>query len=150
MGRRIGGRDFDVMLGDLMIHVENMTASIDDSSAVSKTKGTPNGDVDGEVGCSGELELDTQNFNLVIEVARKAKSFKRLKPFDIVTVAEGDDDKFKLEMFGCKLRISDLLSIDSKGGEKAKHKIPFDVTDPDFVRINGVPYLDSDMIKNIR
>jgi hypothetical protein len=150
MGRRIGGRDFDVMMDDLMIHVETMSATIDDSGTTTKTKGVPNGDVDGEVSCSGEIEVDTQNFNLIMEAAKKAKSFKRLKPFDIVTAAEADDDKFKLEMFGCKLRISDLLSIDSKGGEKSKHKLPFDVTDPDFVRINGVPYLDSKTIENIR
>ncbi|MEA5670747.1 phage protein, partial [Pseudomonas sp. MH2] len=24
---------------------------------------------------------------------------------------------------------------------KSKHKLPFDVTSPDFIRINGVPYL---------
>lgn len=150
MGARIGGRDFDVMLGDLMVHVETMSATIDDTSSVTKTKGTPNGDVDGDVNCAGEIEVDTQNFNLIIEAARKAGSFKKLKPFDIVTNAESDRDKFKLEMFGCKLRISDLLNIDSKGGEKTKHKLPFDVTDPDFVRINGVPYLDSTFIENIR
>lgn len=150
MARRIGGRDVDITLGDLMIHVETFTATIDDAGTVSKTKGVPNGDVDGEVSCAGEIEVDTQNFNLIIEAAKKAKSFKRLKPFDIVANAEGDSDKFKLELFGCKLRISDLINVNSNGGEKNKHKLPFDVTDPDFVRINGVPYLDSEFIENIR
>lgn len=28
-------------------------------------------------------------------------------------------------------------------------KIPFDVTDPDFVKINGVPYLRAEEIENI-
>lgn len=150
MGRRISGRDFDVMLGDLMVHVETMSATIDDAKTVTKTKGVPNGYVAGDVGCTGELELDTQNFNLVVEAAKKAKSFQGLPPFDIVTAAEGDSEKFKLEMFGCTLRISDLLNIDSKGGDKMKHKITFDVTDPDFVRINGVPYLASKTTANIR
>jgi hypothetical protein len=150
MGRRISGRDFDVMLGDLMIHVETMSATIDDAKTVAKTKGVPNGHLAGEVSCNGEIEVDTQNFNLIIEAAKKAKSFEELKPFDIVTAAEGDDDKFKLEMFGCTLRISDLLNIDTKGGEKNKHKLPFDVTSPDFVRINGVPYLSSKTTENIR
>jgi hypothetical protein len=150
MGRRIGGRDFDIMVGDMMVHCETFTATIDDAKAVAKTRGVPNGHVAGEVSCSGEIEVDTQNFNLIIAAAKKAKSFEQLRPFDIVSVAEGDDDKFKLELFGCVLRISDLLNTDSKGGEKTKHKLPFDVTDPDFVRINGVPYLSAKTIENIR
>jgi hypothetical protein len=43
-----------------------------------------------------------------------------------------------------------LLSIDPKGGEKTKHKVPFDVTSPDFIHINGVPYLDATEIEGIR
>jgi hypothetical protein len=150
MGKRIGGRDFDVMVGDLMIHVETMSASIDDAKGVSKTKGVPNGKVAGEVSCSGEIEVDTQNFNLIIDAARKAGSFEELDDFDIVTNADVDDEALNIEMFGCSLRISDLLNIDAKGGEKAKHKIPFDVTSPDFVRINGVPYLSRKSTENIR
>lgn len=150
MGRRIGGRDFDVMIGDMMVHCETFTATIEDGKAVSKTRGVPNGHVAGEVGCTGEIEVDTQNFNLIIDAAKRAKSFEQLKPFDIVTLAEGDSEKFKLELFGCVLTISDLLNTDSKGGEKTKHKLPFIVTDPDFVRINGVSYLASKTIANIR
>mgnify|MGYP003431380481 CR=1 FL=1 len=52
-------------------------------------------------------------------------------------------DELRVEAFGCKLKVSSLLGIDPKGGEKSKHKVPFDVTSPDFIRINGVPYLDA-------
>lgn len=150
MGKQIGGRDFDVMVGDLMVHVETMTASIEDSKGVAKTKGVPNGFVAGEVACSGEIEVDTANFNLIIEAARKAGSFEELETFDIVTNADVDQEELNIEMFGCALRISDLLNIDSKGGEKTKHKIPFDVTSPDFVSINGVPYLSRKSTENFR
>lgn len=150
MGKRIGGRDFDVMVGDLMIHVETMSATIDDTKAVAKTKGVPNGHIAGEVSSSGELEVDTQNLNLIIDAAKRAGSFEELEPFDIVTNADVDDEELKVELFGCVLRITDLLNIDSKGGEKSKHKIAFDVTSPDFVRINGVSYLARATTENIR
>jgi len=42
------------------------------------------------------------------------------------------------------------LDIDPKGGQKAVHKVPFDVTSPDFIRINGVPYLDASEIEGLR
>jgi hypothetical protein len=150
MGKRIGGKDVDIMLNDLMIHIKSFTIGIDDSTGVAKTKGIPNGYVDGETSGSGEIEVDTPNFNLIIDAARKAGSFKKLEPFDIVSNAETDDDKFNVEAFGCKLRISDLLNIDPKGGETLTHKLPFDVTSPDFIRINGVPYLDAAETENIR
>jgi hypothetical protein len=150
MGKRIGGKDVDIMLNDLMIHIKSFTIGIDDSTGVAKTKGIPNGYVDGETSGSGEIEVDTPNFNLIIDAARKAGSFKKLEPFDIVSNSETDDDKFNVEAFGCKLRISDLLNIDPKGGETLTHKLPFDVTSPDFIRINGVPYLDAAETENIR
>lgn len=150
MGKRIGGRDFDVMLGDFMIHVESMSATIEDGKSVSRTKGVPNGKVAGEVGCSGEIEIDTQNFNVIIDAARKAGSFEDLEDFDIVVNAEVDDETSNIELFGCSLSISDLLNIDPKGGEKSKHKIKFEVTSLDFVRINGVPYLSSKSTENLR
>lgn len=150
MGRRLSGRDYDFMLGDLMIHVETMSATIDDAKGVAKTKGVPNGKVNGEVSCSGELEVDTQNYNLIIEAARKAGSFEDLEDFDMVVNGEVDEESSKHELFGCSFRISELLNIDTKGGEKTKHKLPFDVTSPDFVKINGVPYLSRKSTENIR
>lgn len=150
MGQRIGGKDVDIMVGDLMVHVNTYSISIDDGTAVSKTRGVPNGYVDGDTSGSGEIEVDTQNFNLIIDAAKKAGSFKKLEPFDIVSNAEVGDETLNIEAFGCKLRISDLLNVDSKGGEKLMHKLPFDITSPDFVRINGVPYLDAAEIENIR
>lgn len=150
MGKRIGGRDIDIMVGDMMIHVESFSASIDDGKAVAKTRGVPNGHVAGEVSCSGEIEVDTQNFNLIMESAKKSGSFEELEQFDIVANAEVDDEKLNIELFGCALKISDLLNSDPKGGEKLKHKLPFDVTSPDFVRINGVPYLARKTTENLR
>ncbi|ANC00645.1 DUF2597 family protein [Pseudomonas sp. MH2] len=138
---KISGKNFDITVGDLMIHVETATLDITDNSAVAQTKGVPDGWVEGDVAASGELELDTTNFNLVIEAAGKAGSFRELEAFDQLFYAKTPTDEIRVEAFGCKFKVSSLLNIDAKGGEKSKHKLPFDVTSPDFIRINGVPYL---------
>jgi hypothetical protein len=147
---RIGGKNFDVNLGDLLVHVESCTLDITDNTAVAQSGGVPDGHVDGDVSGSGEMEFDTSNFNLLIEAARTAGSFRELEPFDSVFFAKAGDEELRIEAFGCKLKVSSLLSIDPKGGEKSKHKVPFDVTSPDFIRINGVPYLASAEIEGLR
>ena len=146
---RIGGKNFDVNVGDLQVHVANCTLDITDSTAVAQSRGVPNGHVDGDVSASGEMEFDTSNFNLLIEAARSAGSFRKLEPFDVVFFAKAGDEELRVEAFGCKLRVSSLLSVDPKGGETPKHKVPFDVTSPDFIRINGVPYLDASEIEGL-
>ena len=147
---RIGGKNFDINLGDLQVHVESCTLDITDNTAVAQTRGVPNGHVDGDVAASGEFEFDSSNFNLLIEAARSAGSFRQLEPFDSVFFAKAGDEELRIEAFGCKLKVSSLLSVDPKGGEKTKHKVPFEVTSPDFIRINGVPYLAAAEIKGLR
>lgn len=146
---RIGGKNFDVNLGDLLVHVENCTLDVTDNTAVAQSRGVPNGHVDGDVSASGEMEFDTSNFNLLIEAARSAGSFRELEPFDVVFFAIAGNEELRVEAFACKLRVSSLLSVDQKGGEKSKHKVPFDVTSPDFIRINGVPYLAAAEIEGL-
>jgi len=147
---RIGGKNFDVNLGDLLVHVESCTLDITDNTAVAQDKGVPNGHVDGDVSAGGEMEFDTANFNLLIEAAKRAGSFRQLDPFDSVFFAKAGDEELRVEAFCCKLKVSSLLNIDPKGGEKSKHKVPFDVTSPDFIRINGVPYLAAEEIEGLR
>ena len=147
---RIGGKNFDINLGDLQVHVESCTLDITDNTAVAQSRGVPNGHVDGDVAASGEFEFDTSNFNLLIEAARTAGSFRQLEPFDSGFFAKAGEEELRIEAFGCKLKVSSLLSVDPKGGEKSKHKVPFDVTSPDFIRVNGVPYLASAEIEGLR
>ncbi|WP_201195195.1 DUF2597 family protein [Pseudomonas fluorescens] len=147
---RIGGKNFDINLGDLQVHVESCTLDITDNTAVAQTRGVPNGHVDGDVAASGEFEFDSSNFNLLIEAARSAGSFRQLEPFDSVFFAKAGEEELRIEAFGCKLKVSSLLSVDPKGGEKTKHKVPFEVTSPDFIRINGVPYLAAAEIEGLR
>jgi hypothetical protein len=147
---RIGGKNFDINLGDLQVHIESCTLDITDNSATAQTRGVPNGTVDGDVAASGEFEFDTSNFNLLMEAARSAGSFRQLEPFDVVFFAKAGEEELRIEAFGCKLKVSSLLSVDPKGGEKSKHKVPFEVTSPDFIRVNGVPYLAAAEIEGLR
>ena len=142
----LSGKDFSVMVGDLLINIESMNASITDNSTVATSGGVPDGDLSGDVSCAGEIEVDSKNFALFTEAARSAGSFQDLEAFDIICNGKKLTTKQKIELFGCKLRISDLLNLDQKGGEKTKHKLPFDVTSPDFVRIDGVPYLSEESV----
>jgi len=79
---------------------------------------------------------------ILSEVARNAGSFRGLPEFDLLFYGStGDGAEMKVEAFGCKLKVSKLLDVDGKGGEKHITTIPYIVTSPDFVRINGTPYL---------
>lgn len=147
--KHLSALDFDIMVGDLLIHVENMTATITDNRQAVMTRGVPNGYVDGDVACAGDIEVDTKNFNLLTEVAKAAGSFREMPVFDIIYMGKNISETHKQELFGCLLNISDLINNDAKGGEKGRHKLAFQVTSPDFVRINGVPYLSANDIRDL-
>ena len=145
MGQRISGKNFDVRIGDLTITVSKATLTIDDKTGVAKDGGIPNGHVDGEVEGSGDMELDALGMSLLTESARAAGSWRGIEPFDMLFYAKtADQEEMKVEAFGCKLLIDSLLDVDRKGGEKHISKIKFLVTSPDFIHINGVPYLRED------
>lgn len=142
MSQNYSGKNFKIRLSGLLIRVETFTLNITDNSAVGQDNGIPNGEVDGDVAADGEIVVDTTNFNLILEAAKSAGSFKQLDPFDIVAFAGDNSYSQKVEAFGCKLKVSALLNIDSKGGSKHTHTIPYYVTSPNFIKINGIPYLD--------
>jgi hypothetical protein len=149
MAAKIGGKNFDISLGDTKIHCEACTLDITDNTAVAQTRGVPNGHVDGDVAAAGELEVDITNFKLITEQAGTAGSFRELEPFDIVFYAKAGEEEIKYEAFGCKIRVSSLLSLDPKGATKSTVKLPFDVTSPDFIKIDDVPYLAASEIEDL-
>lgn len=143
--QRISGKNFDIRIGDLTITVSKATLTIEDKTDVAKDGGIPNGHVDGEVGASGDIELDALGMSLLTESASAAGSWRGIKPFDMFFFAKtADQEEMKVEAFGCKVLVDSLLDVDKKGGEKHISKIKYIVTSPDFVHINGVPYLRAD------
>lgn len=146
---RLSGSNFDIELFDTMIHVETASVTIDDGVTVTKTKGVPDGFVDGEVGADVEYEFDTKNFNLLIDAARSAGSFQELPAHDALFYGNSGDEEIKVELDSVKLKVSDLLNVDSKGGDKLKHKVSGFVTGSDFVKVNGVRYLSKLRTQNL-
>lgn len=149
MTRRISGQSFDTTLMGTMVHVEKASLSITDNSAVAQTRGIPDGFVDGDVAAEVEFELDAKNFTQLSDAAKRAGSWRGMAPDDVLFYANTGDETMKVEAFGVKLQISDLLDVDPKGGSKGVHKIKGFVTSPDFVHINGVPYLSQEDTRHL-
>mgnify|MGYP002129475426 CR=1 FL=1 len=149
MTRRISGQSFDTTLMGTMVHIEKASLSITDNSAVAQTRGIPDGYVDGDVAAELEFELDAKNFKLLCDGAKNQGSWRGMAPDDVLFYADTGDETMKVEAFGVKLQISDLLDVDPKGGSKGVHKIKGFVTSPDFVHINGVPYLSKEDTRHL-
>ncbi|HDM8069088.1 TPA: DUF2597 family protein [Vibrio harveyi] len=149
MSMRISGKNMHFSLGDYKLKASKVTLSITDNSAVQKDYGVPNGYADGDVEASGEIELTTQQFNQLSKAAKQAGSWRGLPAFDALFYGKIDKDELKVEAFGCRIKISDLLDIDTNGGSALLHKLTFDVTSPDFVNINGTPYLREDETEDL-
>ncbi|WP_286718691.1 phage protein [Thalassolituus sp. UBA2009] len=142
---RINGKSFDIRVMGLMLHVESFNLTIEDNSTTAKNKGVPDGTLAGDVAASGEIELDIANFMILSAAARAAGSWRNIPTFPIDAYASGEssrgDELMHVRAHGCKLRISEVLSIDPNSTDKSKVKLPYDVTSPDFVWINGTPYV---------
>ncbi|PMG64901.1 phage protein [Vibrio lentus] len=149
MSMRISGKNMHFSMGDYKLKAQKVSLSITDNSAVNKTSGVPDGYVDGDVEASGEMELTTQQFNQVSKAAKQAGSWRGMPDFDALFYGKIDKDELKIEAFGCRIKISDLLDADTNGGSALVHKLPFEVTSPDFVKINGVPYLRPDETEDL-
>nr|DAS02505.1 MAG TPA: major tail protein [Caudoviricetes sp.] len=146
---RISGMSFDFYLFGLPIHAESINLSITDNSAVAQTRGIPDGWVSGDVAAEGEIELDAKNFSKLSAAAAAAGSYRSLPETDFTFFAQRGGIRDKVETFGNKILLTDVLNIDPKGGAKSTKKLKYFVTSPDFVRINGVPYLSDEDTRDL-
>ncbi|MDW1615058.1 phage protein [Vibrio sp. Vb2853] len=149
MGKRISGMSFDVDIHDTLVHVEKATVTITDDSQATKTRGVPDDFTDGAVGAEVEYELDTKNFKLLGEAAKAAGSWRGIEAHDSLFYANTGSEELEIKVFGVKLMIDSLLDIDSSSADKSVHKIKGIVTSPDFIHIDGVPYLSSDDTRDL-
>ncbi|HFF9409629.1 TPA: phage protein [Escherichia coli] len=149
MTTRINGMAFDVYVGGTDIRVKNISLDISDESAVAKTRGIPDGKLRGPVSAEGEIEMSTRSFNQLGEVAAQAGSWRDLPSMDFVFYANTGTEEIRVEVFGCELMLSNLLSIDTESADLTTHKIKYVVASPDFVRINGVPVLSENDVRGL-
>ncbi|HIB7317820.1 TPA: phage protein, partial [Escherichia coli] len=133
----------DINYDGIMIHVESATVTITDNSAVAQTRGVPNGYTRGSVSADVEVEVDAQNFKKFGAVARSAGSWRAIPEKDFLFYANNGSEEEKIEVFGCVPMLSDVVNISAGEAGKTTKKIKFMVTSPDFISIDGVPYLSA-------
>lgn len=145
---KLSAMNFDVRLGSKLVMIETLSVSITDNSQVAMTRGVTNGYTKGSCEAAVSLELDSENFALFTEAAKSAGSFRDLEPFDIDCFGKAFKQEQHIEVFGVKLKLTDLLNLDNGGADKSKHKLEGFVTSPDFIKIDGVPYLSKDDVRD--
>ncbi|NHB87186.1 phage protein [Photorhabdus tasmaniensis] len=149
MSQRISGQSFDITLGAETIHVKTISLDITDNTATTQTRGIPDGWVAGDVSAEGEIELDPRNFKKITASARSAGSYRAIPTTDILFYANTGSEELKVEVFGVKLVVTTPVSFDVKGGDTASQKVKYLVTSPDFVRIDGVPVLSTQDVRDL-
>ena len=141
--QRITGRNVTATLSNgIQILFDQVTLTPDLGFGVAKTQGHPDGWTDGEVGAEGEITVNTVEMLKLQEAAGEAGSWKELAPLDMTFFTLQAGVKMKVEAFGCKLGAPDF-TFDATNNERLQHKIAFMVTDPEFIRINGVPLAEA-------
>ncbi|AKH63967.1 MULTISPECIES: phage protein [Photorhabdus] len=149
MSKRISGQSVDFNMDGDLVHAEKVNLSITDNTAAAQTQGVPDGYISGDVAAEGEIELSTKYLEMVTAKARAVGSWRGIQPVDLMWYAKAGNEEIKVEAYGCKLIVSDILDVDPKGGSVMTHKVKFVVTSPDFVRINGIPYLEAELTQSL-
>ncbi|AHM75450.1 TPA: phage protein [Yersinia enterocolitica] len=149
MSTRISGQSVDINMDGDLIHVEKIGLTITDNSGPAQTNGVPDGDVKGDVGGEGDIEVSTKVLQQLTAKASRAGSWRGIPAFDILFYAKAGEEELKVEAFGVKLKFDSALDVDPKGGAVLTHKIKYFITSPDFVRINGIPYLEAEATRNL-
>ncbi len=137
---KLNGKSFDVRIMGVLIEFESFSLSIEDNSEVAMNRGKPDGYLRGDVSASGELKINSQNLAYLTAAAKAAGSYQDVPAFDIHAYGVGDKEALAIAAYGCRLKISELINIDTTSSERTMHTLTFDVTSEDFVEINGVPY----------
>lgn len=140
--KRISNSSFSFFLGEFRLRAEKASLTIEDGRKTVKDGGVPNGWVPGEVGASGDIELDTAAMMILSEEAASKGSWQQIEPVDLKFFAKGTLEEELVEAFGCLLNLKDIIDYDPTSDKKATTKIGYEVTSHHFVKINGVPYLD--------
>lgn len=147
--KALGGKDFDVFIGDKLVHVLEASVKITDGRKPKKVRGITKGFIDGPVDAEVTLKLDHENFLLMQEQAKNAGSWKGIEPFDVSFTAEVGAGAKNIEVFGVLPSLDDILNIKAEGGEEDTTSIKGIVTSTDFVKINGVPYLTAEETRDL-
>ena len=137
--QRISGRDVIATLGGgTQVKFEQININVDLGPGAVTSQGAPDGWVRGEVSADGDIQVVPEELSKINEEAEKAGSWEDMAAFDATFFADVGDFKQTVDVFGIKLNAPDF-KYDGRGGDKLTHTIKFLVTDPDFIKLDGVP-----------
>ena len=139
---RMNGHAFALTLGTIDLKADKWALSVTDNGAVATKNGLPDGWLPGDVAANGEVTMDRTEFKKISAEAKKAGSWQKLPTFNLVSYAKVGNDECKIEAFGCKFKLESLLDIDKSSTDKTTVTLKYDVTSPDFVKIDSVPYIE--------
>lgn len=149
MAHHISASDINVMFGTKLVNVRSVSLNIEDGVSATKTRGIVDGWVNGEASASGEISINTENLQLLIDAAREAGSFQQVPRADITFTGKTVDQELKVAAYGCKVSMTKVLEAGASNADALEHTIPYIVTDKRFIEINGVPYLDQNRIAEL-
>lgn len=149
MSKALGGKDFDIFIGDKMIHVIEGSVKITDGRKVKYVRGVPKGYIDGPVEAEVSIKVDHENFLLIEGQAKSAGSWKGIEPFDVSFTAEVKAGSKNVEAFGVLPMLDEILNFKGEGGEEDTTTIKGIVTSSDFIKINGIPYLTAEEVRDL-
>jgi len=147
--KHLGGKDFDVFMGDKMVHVIEASVKVTDGRKVKTVRGIPVGFIDGPVSAEVTFKVDHENFLLIEGQAKSAGSWKGIPPFDMSFLAEVKAGTKNIEAFGVLPSLDEILSLKAEGGEEDTTTLKGEITSKDFIKINGIPYLTSDEVRDL-
>jgi len=135
----ITGRDVKVTLSNgIIVLFDTVTLNPDLGLGTAKTQGLPDGWTSGEKSADGEIQLGPVELKKLTEAAAVAGSWEQLEALDITYHALVAGVEQKVEAFGCKIGAPNF-NYDSTNNERLQHTLPYMVTSPDFIRLDGVP-----------
>ncbi|WP_392551234.1 DUF2597 family protein [Orbus wheelerorum] len=146
---RINAKAFDITMWGDVIQAQSASISITDNTAAAKTNGVPDGTLQGSVEASGSIVFSSKYFKVLKAKAQSFGSYRDIPPVDLMFYANTGSEELQIEVFGCKLTITDLLNVDKSSDDSTMHTVPFIVTSPDFIKIDGVPYLSADDTRHL-
>lgn len=145
----ISQSNLKINLGAFRLGVDSASLDIEDGRTNKMQNGRVIGELDGPITASGELVVDARNLAVISKAALVAGSFEKLPTFKINFFAQSGDEKWSLVAYGCRLTISSLLSASPNESADLLTTLPFRVTSPRLVDINGIPYADQEELSSL-
>lgn len=147
--KHLGGKDARAIIDGTLINIEKIDIDIETERQPVYENGVPNGFVDGKVSATVKLTFNKHNFALFKEKAKAAGSWQGIPPFDFDCVSTAGTQSETISAFGVLPDITSLLSAETESNSAQTVEVEGAITSPDFIHIDGVPYLEAESIADL-